>query len=134
MKRIHLHLVSVLFVWLTLSAEGTGLAQTIITHTTAMPNAEGIVTRMDARTIVLRSGAAPTTVAYEYGEKTLCFDETGAVLSIRQLRMGAFVTLYYTMSGEKMVAARIIVRNSEPNPPLPAVKEIKKTNMAHRIE
>jgi len=123
MKRIPFQLVSATFVWLMLMTTNIVLSQTVVTHIISPLNSDGVIIDLGAETITIRSEASPLPVSYEYSRKTLYVDETGAPISIKTVTVGLSVTVYYAKVGEKLRAAKVIVRKLPVAPPAPVTKQ-----------
>jgi hypothetical protein len=93
------------------------IAQTVVKETTTT-NTMGTVSEFSPDTIVIRSETSPDPLRYTYSKTTTYVDETGAPVSIETVKSGLPVTVYYTRTGDKMVATRVIVRKAVVPPPV----------------
>jgi hypothetical protein len=81
-------------------------AETVTTTTSY----SGTVTEYSPDGIVVRSETSSTPTRYTYTKTTSYLDEKGRPVSIKTVKTGQPVTVYYTAQGDKMVASKVILR------------------------
>ncbi len=62
--------------------------------------------------IITVRGTDATPVTYHYTKSTTYVDEAGAPVSVETVKSGLPVTVYYTKSGDDMIASKVIVRKT----------------------
>jgi len=72
----------------------------------------GIVSQVSPGSIAITTTRSPTPVTYAANEATAYVDEAGNPVAIESVKSGAPVTVYYSASGGKMVATKVIVKRS----------------------
>ena len=97
---------------------------TTTTTATSTTSSQGMVSSLNPDAIVIRSDSASVPQSYSFSKTTTYVDENGNPVSIDTVRSGAPVTVFYDHDGDRLVATRVVVRNSDPNA---AVVEHKKT-------
>ncbi len=80
------------------------------TQTTTM--SMGTISEFGPKRIILRTEASPEPLPYSYGKTTIYVDESGAPVSIKTVKSGVPVTVYYTKVGDNFVANKVIVRKA----------------------
>jgi hypothetical protein len=108
----------------TLLSTNAVLAQTSVV-TTAPISSMGTITEFSPEKFLIKTDQGTAPVSYGYTKTTTYVDETGAPVSITTVKTGVPVTVYYTKSGDKFVASKVIVRKAVVVPA--AVVEEKKT-------
>jgi len=93
------------------------------TQTTTM--SVGTISEFGPQRIIIRTDSSPDPLPYTYSKTTTYVDESGAPVSIKTVRSGLPVTVYYTRVGDTFVASKVIVRKAVVIPA--PVTEIKKT-------
>jgi hypothetical protein len=83
-------------------------AETVTTTTSY----SGTVTEYSPDGIVVRSETSSTPVRYTYTKTTSYLDEQGRPVSIKTVKSGQPVTVYYTAQGDKMIASKVILRST----------------------
>jgi len=94
------------------------------TTTTSTTSSQGTVSSFNPDAIAIKSDTSPTPVTYTFSKTTTYVDENGNPVSIETVKSGMPVTVFYTRDGDRTVATRVVVRNTDPNA---AVIEHKKT-------
>lgn len=84
-------------------------------ETTTTTSSEGTVTSFNPDAIAIKSESSPTPLSYSFTKTTTYVDENGNPVSIETVRSGMPVTVYYDREGDRMVATRVVVRNTDPN-------------------
>ncbi len=87
------------------------VAQTTVQQTTTTQSV-GTISEFGPETIVIRSETAPEPLRYTYSKTTTYVDETGAPVSIETVKSGLPVTVYYTKTGDRLIASKVIVRKA----------------------
>lgn len=100
------------------------------TQTTTM--SVGTISEFGPKRIILRTESSPEPLPYSYSKTTTYVDESGAPVSIKTVKSGLPVTVYYTKVGDNFVANKVIVRKAGfiPTP----VIETKKTTTTTTTE
>lgn len=62
--------------------------------------------------VITVRGADAAPVTYRYTKSTAYVDEAGAPVSVETVRSGLPVTVYYTKSGDDMIASKVVVRRT----------------------
>lgn len=83
-------------------------AETVTTTTSY----SGTVTEYSPDGIVVRSETSSTPTRYTYTKTTSYLDEKGRPVSIKTVKSGHPVTVYYTTQGDKMIASKVILRST----------------------
>ena len=115
MKNTLRNLSSLTFLGVMLFTANIASAQTTAsssTSTTSTTTSDGTVSQFGPDTIVVKSTTSTTPLSYSYSKTTTYVDEDGNAVSSETVKSGAPVTVYYTQDGEKMIAAKVIVRKS----------------------
>jgi hypothetical protein len=98
------------------SALGDELQQqkktTTTTTTTTTTNSSGTVSSFTPDQLVIRTSPSASPLTYEFQETTTFVDEAGNPVERTEITSGAPVTVYYSKSGDKMVATKIVVKKS----------------------
>lgn len=92
--------------------------------------AQGTITEWGDQRLLLKTETAPEAVPYTFSETTTYVDEDGNPVSVTTIKPGAPVTVYYTKSGDAMVATKVLVRTKAAAPaPVPGTTttEVTKT-------
>jgi hypothetical protein len=85
--------------------------QTQTSTTTTTPSG-GTITEFGPTTITVRSKPSVAPMSYTYTKSTVYVDEKGQPVSIKTVKSGVPVTVYYTKEGDKMVATKVVVRKT----------------------
>src|SRR4030042_396684 len=70
----------------------------------------GTISNISPDTIVIRTETSPSPIDYSYTKTTTYVDETGAPVSIKTVKSGVPVTVYYTREGDRLIANKVVVR------------------------
>ena len=130
MKRIIRNIGSTTFwgiVLITTQAILVAQTDTKSTTTTTTTTSAGTISEFSPKTIVIKTEASPNPVSYSYTKTTTYVDETGAPVSIKTVKSGLPVTVFYVKDGDKMVASKVVVRKTETTVPATPTVEEKKT-------
>lgn len=92
----------------------------------------GTISEFGPKRIILRTESSSEPLPYIYSKTTTYVDESGAPVSIKTVKSGLPVTVYYTKVGDNFVANKVIVRKAGfiPTP----VIETKKTTTTTTTE
>lgn len=111
MKQYNRTLTSAAFLGLLLTTVSVTLAQTAVKETTTTTTTSaGTVSEFGRETFLIRSEDSPVPMRYTYGKTTTYVDEAGRPVSIKTVKSGLPVTVYYVKDGDRMVATKVIVR------------------------
>lgn len=86
-------------------------AQSVAVTTTEPVTYMGTVNTFGPDVITVR-GADASPVTYHYTKSTTYVDEAGAPVSVETVKSGLPVTVYYTKSGDDMIASKVVVRKT----------------------
>ena len=81
------------------------------TTVTTTENA-GTISEVSPDTLVIRSETSSSPMHYSHTKKTTYVDERGMPVSMKTVKSGLPVTVYYTTEGSKMVADKVVVRKT----------------------
>lgn len=87
-------------------------AQTPVKETTTTTRTLGTISEFGEDTIIVRSETSPAPLRYSYTKTTTYVDEDGTPVSIKTVKSGLPVTVYYTKDGDRMIATKVIVRKT----------------------
>lgn len=104
-------IVASLAIAISLVATNFAAAQTVVKETVTT-NAAGTISEFNPDTIVIRSETSASPVRYYYTDTTTYVDESGAPVTVKTVKSGLPVTVYYTKVGDRMVASKVIVRKA----------------------
>ena len=82
--------------------------------TISTTNSSGTISSFSPDTIVIRTTTSSMPITYQSNEKTTFVDETGNPVDVAVIQSGVPVTVYYSKSGDKMVATKVIVKSTTP--------------------
>ena len=102
-------------------------AQTTTQTTTSYTTSAGTVSEFTPGTISLRTTASPLPINYTYSKTTTYVDENGNPVSTEVVRSGVPVTVYYTQSGDQMIASKVVVRRVIPTDDSTVIKKTTTT-------
>jgi len=102
------------------------------TTTTTTTTTAGTVSEFGPDGIVIKTTTGTDPVRYTSSKTTTYVDENGKTVSIKTVKSGLPVTVYYTKVGDKLVATKVIVRKAVVTPP--KVIEEKKTTTTTTTE
>jgi len=111
MKATKSTLVASLAIAISLVGSNFAAAQTVVKETVTT-NSAGTISEFNPDTIVIRSEASAAPVRYYYTDTTTYVDENGAPVTVKTVKSGLPVTVYYTKVGDRMVASKVIVRKA----------------------
>lgn len=103
----------------------TAPAQTLETTQTTTTSA-GTISEFGPERIIIRTESSPDPLRYTYSKTTTYVDESGAPVSIKTVKSGLPVTVYYTKVGDTLMATKVIVRKAVVVP-APVVEQRKTT-------
>lgn len=107
---------------------GAVTAPAVITTTQTETTSMGTISEFGTEKFDIRTETSPTAVRYSYGKTTTYVDERGRPVSIKTVKSGLPVTVYYTKIGDSLVASKVIVRSAAfATDPLVEQKTIKTT-------
>jgi len=87
----------------------------------------GTISKVSPDTIVIRTDTSPSPIDYSYTKTTTYVDETGAPVSIKTVKSGVPVTVYYTREGDRMIANKVVVRKTTTTTVKPSTGEKQTT-------
>jgi hypothetical protein len=70
------------------------------------------VSEFSPDSIVIRTSPAASPSTYEFTETTTYVDEAGNPVEIETVKSGVPVTVFYSKSGDKMVATKVVVKKT----------------------
>ena len=73
---------------------------------------KGIVSQVSPDSIAIQTTRSPKPVTYVANQATSYVDEAGNPVEAAAVTSGDSVTVYYSMSGSRMVATKVIVKKS----------------------
>jgi endonuclease YncB( thermonuclease family) len=104
-------LTSAAFLGLLLTTASVTFAQTAVKETTTTTTTStGTVSELGGETLLIRPEDSAEPLRYSHGKTTTYVDEEGRPVSIRTVKSGLPVTVYYVKDGDRMVATKVIVR------------------------
>src|SRR5262245_39016657 len=83
---------------------------TTTTTTTTSTNASGTVSSFGPDSIVIRTAPTSSPLTYQFTETTVYVDEAGNPVDETMVTAGVPVTVYFTKSGDRMVANKVVVK------------------------
>ena len=86
------------------------------TTTTTTMNRSGFVSELGPDTIVIRTATSVLPFTYQSTDTTTFVDEAGNPVGEEKVKSGVPVTIYYSKSGHKMVAAKVVVQETTGQP------------------
>ena len=89
----------------------------------------GTISKVSPDTLVIRTDTSPSPIDYSYTKTTTYVDETGAPVSIKTVKSGVPVTVYYTREGDRMIANKVVVRKTMTTTERPVIEEKRSTTM-----
>jgi len=72
----------------------------------------GTISEVSPDTIVVRTETSSSPMNYSYTKSTVYVDETGTPVSIKTVKSGLPVTVYYTREGDRMIANKVVIRKT----------------------
>jgi len=82
--------------------------------TVSTTNSSGTISSFSPDQIVIRTTTSSMPITYQSTETTTFVDETGKPVDVAVIQAGVPVTVYYSKSGDKMVATKVIIKNTTP--------------------
>ena len=95
-----------------MDSDGSTIQKTTTTSTTS---SRGLVSSFTPDSMVVTSDTSSAPTTYESTKTTTYVDENGNPVSVETVKSGAPVTVYYDREGDRMVAIRVVVRNTNPD-------------------
>jgi hypothetical protein len=86
--------------------------KTTTTTTTTMTSSSGTVSQFSPDEIVIQTTPTASPLTYEYSETTTYVDEAGNPVSVEMVKTGSPVTVFYTKSGDRMIANKVVVKKT----------------------
>ena len=84
-----------------------------VTVETVTTETAGTISEVRPDTIVIRTETSSSPIKYSSTKTTTYVDETGAPVSIKTVKSGLPVTVYYTREGDRMIANKVVVRTTK---------------------
>jgi len=103
------------------SASAPVLETTQTTTTSA-----GTISEFGPERIIIKTESSPDPLHYTYSKTTTYVDENGSPVSVKTVKSGLPVTVYYTKVGNTLVASKVIVRKAVVVP-APIIEQKKTT-------
>lgn len=82
------------------------------TTTTTTTTTAGTVSQFGPEGIVIKTTTSADPVRYSSSKTTTYVDENGKAVSVKTVKSGLPVTIYYTKAGDKLVASKVVVRKA----------------------
>jgi hypothetical protein len=86
--------------------------KTTTTTTTTTTTSFGIVSSFAPDQIAIRTSPSSSPITYESTETTTFVDEAGNPVDQTTVQAGVPVVVYYSKSGDKMVATKVVVKKT----------------------
>ena len=83
-----------------------------MTVETVTTETAGTISEVRPDTIVIRTETSSSPIKYSSTKTTTYVDETGAPVSIKTVKSGLPVTVYYTREGDRMIANKVVIRKT----------------------
>ena len=83
-----------------------------VTVETVTTETAGTISEVRPDTIVIRTETSSSPIKYSSTKTTTYVDETGAPVSIKTVKSGLPVTVYYTLEGDRMIANKVMIRRT----------------------
>jgi hypothetical protein len=80
--------------------------------TVSTTNSSGTISTFGPDQIVIRTTTSSMPITYQSNTSTTFVDEQGNPVDVAEIQAGVPVTVYYSKSGDKLVATKVIVKNS----------------------
>jgi hypothetical protein len=87
----------------------------------------GTISEVRPDTLVIRTETSSSPISYSSTKTTTYVDETGAPVSIKTVKSGVPVTVYYTREGDRMIANKVVVRKTTTTTGSPVTEEKRTT-------
>lgn len=88
------------------SDDGAGNTETTTT------SSAGTISEFGPQQIVIKTQSSTEPLRYGYSKTTTYVDEDGKPVSIKTVKSGLPITVYYTKIGDKLMATKVIVRKA----------------------
>ena len=85
--------------------------KTTTTTTTTTMNS-GTISQFGPDSFVIKTSPSSAPTTYEYTETTTYVDEAGNPVEMDTVKAGVPVTVYFSKSGDKMVASKVVVKKT----------------------
>ncbi len=134
MKHIIRKSIGAILLTAAFSTANTALAQVAeesTTTTTTTTTSAGTISEFGPDGIVIKTTTSADPVHYSSSKTTTYVDENGKAVSIKTVKSGLPVTVYYTKDGDKLIATKVIVRKAHA---APEATEEKKTTTTTTTE
>jgi hypothetical protein len=105
---------------IALSGVAGAQAQSTTTTTTSSTTSAGTVSDFSPDAMTVRTETSSSPVSYTFSKTTTYVDQNGNPVSVDVVKSGVPVTVYYTQDGDKMVASKVVVRQTTTDAPVPA--------------
>lgn len=102
-------------------------AETVTEETTT--SSSGTLTELTPGAIVIKTTTAPAPLPYTFTKTTTYVDENGNAVSMKTVKSGAPVTVFYTKNGDTLVASKVVVKRSVTTDSMGSPVEEKKTTV-----
>ena len=113
MKHIIRKSIGAILLTAAFSTTNTALAQvTEESTTTTTTTSAGTISEFGPDGIVIKTTTSADPVHYGSSKTTTYVDENGKAVSIKTVKSGLPVTVYYTKDGDKLIASKVIVRKA----------------------
>lgn len=111
MKQIIRKSIGALLFTGTLLTFNTAIAQTMAV-VESPTTSQGTISEFGPEMMIIKSGTAIDPVRYNYSKTTTYVDEAGNPVSLTTVKSGLPVTVYYTKTGDALMATKVIVRKA----------------------
>jgi len=115
MKHIIRKSIGAILLTAAFSTANTALAQVAeesTTTTTTTTTSAGTISEFGPDGIVIKTTTSTDPVHYSSSKTTTYVDENGKAVSIKTVKSGLPVTVYYTKIGDRLIASKVIVRKA----------------------
>jgi hypothetical protein len=85
--------------------------------TTTTTNSSGTISQFGPDSFMIKTSTSSAPVTYEYTETTTYVDEAGNPVQMETVKAGVPVTVYFSKSGDKMVATKVVVKKTTTTTP-----------------
>ena len=106
---------------------GVFAQQEKVTVETVTTETAGTISEVRPDAIVIRTETSSSPIKYSSTKTTTYVDETGAPVSIKTVKSGLPVTVYYTREGDRMIANKVVVRKTTTTTEKPVLEEKRTT-------
>jgi hypothetical protein len=83
-----------------------------VTVETVTTETAGTISEVRPDTLVIRTETSSSPISYSSTNTTTYVDDTGAPVSIKTVKSGLPVTVYYTLEGDRMIANKVMIRRT----------------------